>query len=89
MLASQKNTKRNTKAKAVKSNLLMEECEICRRDFFSSYGHLFILILAPESYKYSALFYLLLLRLFGTLMCMGLKLQMLCCQSPNSLLCFD
>lgn len=55
MLASQKNTKRNTKAKAVKSNLLMEECEICRRDFFSSYGHLFILILAPESYKYSAL----------------------------------
>lgn len=33
--------------------------------------------------------YLLLLRLFGTLMCMGLKLQMLCYQSPDSLLYFD
>lgn len=41
--------------KIVGSNLLMEECEICRRDFSGSYGHSFIYILAPESYNYSAL----------------------------------
>lgn len=95
---SWKNTKRYTKARYACSILRLSDLAF-RQKNVKSVGETSLIVMSIHSFKsgsrkllllcFGNPFYLLLLSLFGTLMCMELKLQMLCYQSFKSLLCSD